>query len=84
MICPKCGNSGRGGQRVISTVESPAKTVTRKRNCPDCGHKWCTIELSLPASVEIEYPVGYCHKAVIERTVARKIVAAVNALMGIP
>ena len=84
MICPKCGNSGRGGQRVVSTVESPAKTVTRRRRCPDCGHQWHTIELALPPGVEIEYPVGYCHKAVIERTVARKIVAAINAVMGIP
>ena len=86
MICPKCGNSGTGsGSRcVTSSVESPAKTVTRRRRCPDCDHKWHTLELSLPDWVEIEYPVGYCHKAVIERTVARRIVAAVNALMGIP
>ena len=80
MICPKCGNSGRGGQRVVSTVESPAKTVTRRRRCSECGHQWHTIEVSLPASTAIEYPVGYCHKAVIERSAARRIVAAVDAV----
>ena len=78
MICPKCGKSGRGGQRVVSTVESPSKTVTRRRKCPDCGHAWHTIEVSLPLSIPVVYPPGYCHKAVIENNAARRIVAAVD------
>lgn len=51
MRCPKCCS---GAIRVPITNNQLDDQVVRKRVCLDCGHKWFTVEVSVP-----NYAVGW-------------------------
>ena len=39
--CPTCGVEAY----VIDTREQPDGTIRRRRECPQCGERWSTVEL---------------------------------------
>lgn len=51
MDCPKCSSSTL---RVPITNNRLADQVMRRRMCADCGHKWFTVEMTVP-----DYAVGW-------------------------
>lgn len=51
MKCPKCRS---GLLRVPITNNLLDDQVMRRRQCLDCGHKWFTVEMTVP-----DYAVGW-------------------------
>jgi len=51
MNCPKCSSNAL---RVPITNNRLADQVVRRRVCADCGHKWFTVEMTVP-----DYAVGW-------------------------
>ena len=51
MICPKCKRPHVG---CVDSRPSPA-TVLRRRECPDCGYRFPTVEL---ARADLEKALG--------------------------
>lgn len=51
MNCPKCSSSAL---RVPITNNRLADQVVRRRQCADCGHRWFTVEMTVP-----DYAVGW-------------------------
>ena len=45
MNCPSCGSAD---VRVYKTQRESHKSILRNRKCPDCGHRWFTVEVLLP------------------------------------
>jgi len=59
--CPKCSSTTL---RVPHTNNRLSDQIVRRRVCVDCGHKWFTVEITVP-----DYAVGwsraYMHKPVL-------------------
>ena len=45
MNCPSCGSPD---VRVYKTQRDTESSIMRNRACPNCGHRWYTIEVQLP------------------------------------
>ena len=39
--CPECGGVGRQ----LDTRHPPGRVTRRRRECPDCDHRWTTFEV---------------------------------------
>ena len=51
MQCPKCCSSAIRAPITNNMLEDQ---VVRRRQCADCGHKWFTVEVTVP-----DYAVGW-------------------------
>jgi hypothetical protein len=51
MKCPNCSSSAL---RVPITNNKLDDQVVRRRQCMDCGHKWFTVEMTVP-----DYAIGW-------------------------
>ena len=51
MICPNCGDSGRGTKTVLSTRPSHGGTVTRYTKCKSCNYLYFTCEFVIDSAL---------------------------------
>lgn len=51
MKCPNCSSSAL---RVPITNNKLDQQVVRRRQCLDCGHRWFTVEMTVP-----DYAIGW-------------------------
>jgi transcriptional regulator NrdR family protein len=50
LICPNCGDSGRGTKTVLSTRPSHGGTVTRYTKCKSCNYLYFTCEFVIDST----------------------------------
>ena len=60
MICPNCGDSGRGTKTVLSTRPSHGGTVTRYTKCKSCNYLYFTCEFLID-STSVSCRGGHYH-----------------------
>ena len=53
MKCPKCLE----GITQVTATRRYNNRVKRYRQCPECGHKFCTTELTTDALLNMEYKI---------------------------
>ena len=61
MQCPKC--SSETIRAPITNNRLPDQVV-RRRQCADCGHKWFTVEVTVP-DYAVGWSVAHGHKPVL-------------------
>ena len=61
MECPKCSSTTL---RVPITNNRLADQVVRRRLCIECGHKWFTVEMTVP-DYAVGWSVAHLHKPVL-------------------
>ena len=49
MNCPRCDSS----TRTLETRRVPDGATRRRRECPDCGHRFTTYERAVPETIEV-------------------------------
>lgn len=60
MQCPKCYEHNRiSNIRAVTTRTDLDNNIIRRRACNECGHRWYTVEVEVPA-VAIAH--GRCDK----------------------
>lgn len=61
MQCPKCSSETI---RVPFTNNRLPDQVVRRRQCTECGHKWFTVEMTVP-DYAVGWSVAHGHKPVL-------------------
>jgi transcriptional regulator NrdR family protein len=59
--CPKCSSTTL---RVPITNNRLSDQVVRRRVCADCGHKWFTVEVTVP-DYAVGWSAAHLHKPVL-------------------